>query len=507
MSENKQPTKFIALIGAGYWGKNLLKDLNNIGVLKAICELNGEIINNYKQSYPNIHFTKNWNEILNDKSITAVVIALPAEYHYKFSKEALENDKDVFVEKPLSLNLEEAEHLVNIADERNKILMVGHVLRYHPCVQKIEQLVKNGSIGTLYYINCSRKNLGKIRQHENVLWSFAPHDISLVLSLVNRATPVKINCNGQIHLNHKIHDVTDTYLEFPGNCFAQISVNWLHPFKEQRTTIVGSEGMLVFDDTKPKNEKLSICKKYLSRKPGYHPFVSPSEFKTVDCNWMDDKLPLQLECEHFVHCCQTRETPVTDGKEGLAVLKILDSCRKDLHKTKKTKNETALETKYFSHETAIIGKKAIIKDGSKIWHWTHILGGEIGENCSIGQNCFMAPGSKLGNNCKVQNNISIYSGITCEDNVFLGPSMVFCNDETPRAAYSKNGVYMKTLVKEGASIGANSTILPGITIGKCAFIGAGSVVTKNVPDYAVIIGNPAKQISVIDEKGNIKKML
>jgi UDP-2-acetamido-3-amino-2,3-dideoxy-glucuronate N-acetyltransferase len=504
MSENQQPNKkFIALIGAGYWGGNLLKDLNNIGVLKAICELNDEIINNYKQSYPDIHFTKNWNEILNDKSITAVVIALPAEYHYKFSKEALENDKDVFVEKPLSLNLEEAEHLVNIADERNRILMVGHVLRYHPCVQKIEQLVKNGSIGTLYYINCSRKNLGKIRQHENVLWSFAPHDISLVLSLVNRATPVKINCNGQIHLNHKIHDVTDTYLEFPGNCFAQISVNWLHPFKEQRTTIVGSEGMLVFDDTKPKNEKLSICKKYLSRKPGYHPVVSQSEFKTVDCNWKDDKLPLQLECEHFVHCCKTRETPVTDGKEGLAVLKILDSCHKDLHKT--TKNEIPLETKYFSHKTAIIDEKAIIKDGSKIWHWTHILGGEIGENCSIGQNCFMAPGSKLGNNCKVQNNISIYSGITCEDNVFLGPSMVFCNDETPRAAYSKNGIYTKTLVKKGASIGANATILPGITIGKCAFIGAGSVVTKNVPDYAVMVGNPAKQISVIDEKGNIKK--
>ena len=501
----KQNKRFIALIGVGYWGKNLFKDLNNIGVLKTICEINDEIINKYKKSYPDIYITKNWNEILNDKSITAVVIALPAEYHYIFSKEALENDKDVFVEKPLSLKLEEAENLVNIAEERKKILMVGHVLRYHPCVQKIEQLVKNGSIGKLYYINCSRKNLGKIRKHENVLWSFAPHDISLVLSLVNGATPVKIKCKGQIHLNNTIHDITDTYLEFPGNCFAQISVNWLHPFKEQRTTIVGSEGMLIFDDTKPKNEKLSICKKYLNIKQGYNDVINISEFKPVDCNWINDKLPLQLECEHFIHCCKTRETPITNGKEGLDVLKILDACSKDL--TKKTQNETQNETKYFLHKTAIINKKAIIKKGSKIWHWTHISGGEIGENCSIGQNCFMAPGSKLGNNCKVQNNISIYCGITCEDNVFLGPSMVFCNDKIPRSIYSKNGIYMKTLVKEGASIGANATILPGITIGKYAFIGAGSVVTKNVPDYAVMVGNPAKQISIIDEKGNITKIL
>ena len=183
MSENNN--KFIALIGAGYWGKNLFTNLDKIGVLKAVCEINDEIFNNYKQNFPDIHVTKNWNDILNDTTITAVVIALPAEYHYKFSKEALENNKDVFVEKPLSLNLEEAENLVNIANKQNKILMVGHVLRYHPCVKKIEQLVKNGDIGTLYYINCSRKNLGKIRQHENVLWSFAPHDISLVLSLLN----------------------------------------------------------------------------------------------------------------------------------------------------------------------------------------------------------------------------------------------------------------------------------------------------------------------------------
>jgi UDP-2-acetamido-3-amino-2,3-dideoxy-glucuronate N-acetyltransferase len=499
-----QNNKFIGQIGVGYWGKNLLRDFLKIGVLKTVCEINPTIIDNIKKDYPDLQVTDDWKQVLNDNNITAVVISLEAEHHYKFAKEALENNKDVFVEKPLSLNLHEAEELVKLAEQKNKILMVGHVLRYHPCIKKIEEIVKNKIIGDLYYIDCSRKNLGKIRHIENVLWSFAPHDISLVLALVNNAKPLNIKCFGQKHLNNNIDDVTDTFLEFPGNCFAHISVNWLHPFKEQRTTIVGSEGMLVFDDTKPNDEKLTICKKYLSKKPGEYPEVNKSEFTNVTCDWSENKFPLQLECEHFVHCCKTRQTPLTDGFEGLQVLKILDTCHKQLtcvntYTTKEIKND------YFVHDTAIIGENAVIGNGSKIWHNTHIQGGKIGNNCSIGQGCYMAPDSTLGNNCKVQNNVSIYSGIHCEDNVFLGPSMVFCNDINPRAAFSKNGHYMKTLVKEGASIGANATILPGITIGKCAFIGAGAVVTKNVPDYALMVGNPAKQISVMDEKGNYIK--
>jgi UDP-2-acetamido-3-amino-2,3-dideoxy-glucuronate N-acetyltransferase len=499
----QQSNKFIAQIGTGYWGINLVRDLSKIGVLKKICEIDTTIINNIKKDYPDLDITNDWKSVLNDESITAVVIALPAENHYKFTKEALENNKDVFVEKPLSLNLYEAEELVKLAEQKNKILMVGHVLRYHPCIKKIEEIIKNKIIGNLYYINCSRKNLGKIRHVENVLWSFAPHDISLILSLVNNAKPLNIKCIGQKHLSNNIDDVTDTFLEFPGNCFAHISVNWLHPFKEQRTTIVGSEGMLVFDDTKSNDEKLTICKKYLSKKPGEYPEVNKSEFKNVKCDWVENKLPLQLECEHFVHCCKTRQIPLTDGNEGLEVLKILDICHKQLSSVNTLKKEI---NNYFVHDSAIIGDNVVIGDGSKIWNNTHIQGGKIGNNCSIGQGCYMAPGSTLGNNCKVQNNVSIYSGVHCEDNVFLGPSMVFCNDINPRAIFSKNGNYMKTLVKEGASIGANATILPGITIGKCAFIGAGAVITKNVPNYAVMVGNPAKQISVMDEKGNIKKI-
>ena len=186
----------IALIGSGYWGKNIQRDLYNLNSLDTVCDLNDNVLNTIKQKYPSVNITKDWNSVLSNKEITAVMIALPAELHYKFAREALENNKDVFVEKPLSLNVNEAEELVKIAEEKEKILMVGHVLRYHPCVKKIEEMVKRGEIGKLYYIHCSRKNLGKIRQKENVLWSFAPHDISLILSLCNQSTPINIKCNG-----------------------------------------------------------------------------------------------------------------------------------------------------------------------------------------------------------------------------------------------------------------------------------------------------------------------
>ena len=138
-----------------------------------------------------------------------------------------------------------------------------------------------------------------------------------------------------------------------------------------------------------------------------------------------------------------------------------------------------------------------------MWHYSHVMGASIGKDCSIGQNCFIADKAILGNGCKVQNNVSVYTGVICEDDVFLGPSMVFCNDINPRAKYSKNGVYMKTLVKKGATIGANATILPGITLGEYCLVGAGAVVTKDVPPFSIVVGNPAKIIGKIDEKGNI----
>ena len=492
--------RFIALMGIGYWGKNLYRDLNNLGVLKMVCEINDKLIKKYSKNDEKTIFTSNVNDILNDESITAVVIALPAEYHYKYAKLFLQNGKNVFVEKPLALEVSDGEELIKISKENNKILMVGHILRYHPCFKKIEEIVKNGDIGKLYYIESIRKNCGKIRQKEDVLWSFAPHDISLILSLVNNSKPINIKCFGEKHLQKEISDVTYTRLEFPDNCFAKINVSWLNPSKEQVMNIVGSNGMIIFDDRKKIGEKLMICENYIDHVPGVGPIAKKPNFRKIKCKW-EGKSPLQLECEHFIDCCLKNKKPLTDGEEGLSVLKILNSCSKLLIPSKKLKFGIK---KYFIHESADVDEeKTEIGQGTKIWRRCHIMGGKIGKNCSIGQNCFMASGAELGDGCKVQNNVSLYSGVKCKNNVFVGPSVVFTNDRNPRASFPKGGKYIETIIEDGVSIGANSTIVCGIKLGKGSFIGAGSVVTKNVEPYCVVYGNPARPSGKkMDEGGN-----
>lgn len=506
MNQNQISEKpFIGLCGIGYWGKNLFRDLNSLNVLHSACDTRFEVWTEYErqykhQDYPRI--TCNWNNILEDPEVTAVVIALPAEMHYTFTKQALLAGKDVFVEKPMSLHVKEAEELCKLAEQHSKLLMVGHVLRYHPCIQKMIEIVHSGELGAIRYIHCSRKNLGKIRQEENVLWSFAPHDISVVMALLNGTKPLHIHCNGQKHLHPDIHDVTDTHMEFPGNCHAHISVNWLFPMKEQVMHVVGTKGMLTFDDQKPLGEKLVRCSEYISYQPGSVPIATKPTFEKVICDWGGMNQPLYRECNHFVECCRNRTQPITNGKEGLIVLKILDACHNKL-----TGNvvEYKKEEDYYTHPTAIVENNAKIGKGSKIWHYSHVMKAKIGQNCSIGQNCFIGDNAIVGDHCKVQNNVSIYDGVECEDDVFLGPSMVFCNDKTPRSAFPKHGKYLKTLVKKGASIGANATILPGVTLGEYCFVGAGSVVTKDVEPSHVVVGNPAVSIGTMTPDGHMVK--
>jgi UDP-2-acetamido-3-amino-2,3-dideoxy-glucuronate N-acetyltransferase len=446
----------IALAGVGDWGKNLLREFHKLNVLRLIYDI--------KDFSHEIETTKDWSYVLSHPEITAIVISLPSELHYKYAKDALNNNKDVFVEKPMCLNLEEGRELVELAEKNNQILMVGHLLQYHPAIRQIKDLIDKNVLGKIYNVYCSRKNLGKLRKTENVMWSFAPHDISIILSILGK--PLFIKCFGQQHLRQDIHDVTDTFMVFPNNCFGHISVNWLHHEKEQRLTITGSNGMLIFDDVQKK-------------------LIIHTDKRLV---YDIKETPLEFECQHFLECCRERKTPLTDSREGLRVLEVLQECQQQLD----------------WHDSVIIDKEAKIGKNTKIWHYTHVMKATIGENCTIGQNCFFGNGAILGDNCKVQNNVSVYSGVECGDNVFIGPSVVFCNDINPRAAYSKNGHYLKTIVKEGTSIGANATILPGVTLGEHCFIGAGSVVTKNVKPYAVVIGNPAKEFYEMDEKGNKK---
>lgn len=488
---------FIGLIGCGYWGKNLIRDFYNTGALHTICDKDIKLLQKFKIKYPSVAITTDWKIILNDTKITAICVSLPAELHYTYVKAALMKKKDIFVEKPLSLNLDDGNKLVKLAKDNNNILMVGHLLHYHPAIKKIFELVNNNKIGQIRYITSNRLNLGKIRQEENVLWSFAPHDISVILRLMG-AMPQNIMCSGQSFISKTIYDITTMILEFPGKSYSQINVNWLNPFKEQKMTIVGKKGMIIFDDMNEPDKKIKYFSEYIKwdSKTGI-PLVQKSSYTYI--NYDKTNSPLENECLYFINCCKTRNIPITDGEEGLRVLKVLDLAQKSL-----TQNNIKLSTniKYYSHKTAIINNNAKIGNNTKIWHYSHIMNCKIGSNCSIGQNCFVANDVIIGDNCKIQNNVSLYSGVIIGNNCFIGPSAVFTNDMNPRAKYSKNGKYMKTILEDGVTIGANATIICNTILKKNCFVGAGAVVTKNVEENTVVVGNPAKQISKMDKVGN-----
>ena len=491
--------KNIVVIGSGYWGKNLVRNFHELGALLGICDIDKNTLKSFKEKYPEIRTHTDIGKAFTDSEVKAVAIATPAATHYAVVKEALLASKDVFVEKPIALRYKEGEELVALAKMKNKILMVGHILQYHPAIIKLKELIDKGDLGKINYIYSNRLNLGKIRTEENILWSFAPHDISTILYLLNEM-PVEVLASGGTFLNPGIADVTITNLSFPMGTKAHIFVSWLHPYKEQKLIVVGDKKMMLFDDVNPKN-KLWVYDHKIDWIDGL-PVPRPEQARPVE---IENKEPLKSECEHFMECIASRKIPRTDGEEGLKVLKILETCEESMKRgLKMTSSKSTKPKSYFVHETAAVDESVEISEGTKIWHFCHIQSGaRIGKKCVLGQNVNIGNNVTIGNFVKIQNNVSVYEGVTLEDYVFCGPSMVFTNIIDPRSKYPQVGAkfYIKTLVREGASLGANSTILCGHTIGRFAFIGAGAVVTKDIPDFALVVGNPARIVGWMSEAG------
>jgi len=490
----------IAIIGAGYWGKNLVRNFYELKVLKYVYDTDPAILTKIQKDYPDVQTISNIDTILNDDTIQGVVIATPASTHFKIAKMVLNKNKDLFIEKPLSLNVHDGQELISLAKKNKQIIFVGHILHYHPAVIKMKELINNGTIGRIEYIYSNRLSFGKIRREENILWSFAPHDISLILDLV-KETPCYINSIGSNFLHSMIADITMSNLKFPSGIGAHIFVSWLNPFKEQRMVIVGDDGMLVFEDSLPLEKKLIHYPHVINWKNG-QPLPEKAEGKAIDISstWIE---PLKNECNSFLKTIKERTKPITSGEEGLKVLEVLQSCQQSIETKKKISNIEQNNRPYFIHETATVDNGAEIGDATKVWHYSHIMKGAIlGKNCIIGQNVNIDNQVVIGNNVKIQNNVSVYTGIEIEDDVFLGPSVVLTNISNPRSQIKRHSLYEKTLIKKGATIGANSTIVCNVTIGKYAFIAAGSVVTKDIPDYALVMGNPATQKGWMSRHGH-----
>ena len=499
-------TPRIAVVGAGYWGKNVVRNFAALGALALIVDKDRSTVDRLSAEYG--VGSASLEQALADDLITGVAIAAPAVLHFQFAKASLEQGKHVFVEKPLALKMPEAEALTALADRMDRRLMVGHLLQYHSAFLKLREVVREGRLGRLRYLYSNRLNLGKIRSEEDILWSFAPHDISMILALVGQE-PNWVDAVGGYYLHDQIADVTTTHLSFPGGERAHIFVSWLHPFKEQKLVVVGTDAMAVFDDSEPWERKLVLFPHRVNWKDGA---PVPQKADPVPMS-LEPSEPLRAECQHFLECIATGDSPRTDGHEGLRVLSVLGRAstalaqRANAPASVSPPRVPALSSaerfpRVRIHESAYIDDPVEIGDNTVIWHFSHVLARvKIGRDCVIGQNVVIGPDVTVGNMCKIQNNVSVYSGVTLEDGVFCGPSCVFTNVTNPRAEIVRKSEFRPTIVKRGATIGANATIVCGHDLGAYSFIAAGAVVTKTVPAFALMAGNPARRIGWMSRAG------
>jgi predicted dehydrogenase len=321
----------LGVVGTGDWGRNLIRNLAAVGELRALADERPEALAPLRPLYPRTRFTTDPGELFADREIEAVAVATNSSSHYAVARAALEAGKDVLVEKPLAQSSEEAAHLVRLAAERRRVLMVGHLLIYHPAVEMLRGLLASGELGEIYYLYSQRVNLGKIRQDENALWSLGPHDVAVILDLLG-GMPVKVSAVGHAYLQPAIEDVVFLHLEFPGGQIANVHLSWLDPHKLRRLTLVGARKMVVFDDMEA-TEKIRIFDKGVRSPAGgvlEYKDALTLRFGDILIPQVAMREPLELECRDFVEAVKGRGRPRADGRAGLKVVRVLEAAARSL---------------------------------------------------------------------------------------------------------------------------------------------------------------------------------
>lgn len=316
--------KKVCVVGAGYWGKNHIRTLHELGALGGIVEMNREVLSELASKYPDVKTYTKLDDALTNGEFAGFTVATPAKTHYEIAKKILKAQKHVLVEKPLTLKIKHAEHLVTLAKEYEINLMVGHVLLFHPAIRKIKELIEDGKIGKLQYIYSNRLNLGQVRTEENVFWSLAPHDIS-IFQYFTESFPTAVQAHGSTFLQEGIHDSTITILEYPDNVRGHIFVSWLHPFKEHRLVVIGSEAMITFDDS---TEGKPL--KFYSKKFEFNGKVPEKVDGPVEMIDYDRKMPLTEELKYFTDHFNRTKPEIANGYHALEVTKILVEASKQL---------------------------------------------------------------------------------------------------------------------------------------------------------------------------------
>ena len=323
----------IAVVGCGYWGPNLIRNFNQLSNCNVVacCDLADDKLSRIKSLYPSTKVTNNFDEILVNPDVDAIAIATPVYTHRDLAKKAFEHQKHVMIEKPLASSVDQCVELIELAKKNNKVLMVGHTFEYTSAVNKAKEIIQSGELGEIYYIRSVRANLGLFQPDINVIWDLAPHDLSIILYLLDEF-PIGVNGQGQAHFNPEIEDVANMTLSFPKGTIAFVHNSWLDPDKIRKITIVGSKKMLVYDDIS-QNEKIKIFDKGVEAPPYYSSFAEfhfSYRYGDIYVPRLNQYEPLRKECEHFVDCCLNDKTPKSDGYSGLRVVSILESANKSI---------------------------------------------------------------------------------------------------------------------------------------------------------------------------------
>jgi predicted dehydrogenase len=320
-------TPRVGVVGLGYWGPNLVRNFDDLAELTWLCDASTDALDRFTGRYPRARTTTDFDELLADPQLDAVVVATPAVTHYELARRALHAGKHVLVEKPPAMNAAEAEELVASAEEAGLVLMPGHLLLYHPAVRKLKALVDAGELGEVFCVYSNRQNLGKIRTDENALWSLGVHDLSVILHLLDEE-PSEMWAHGNSFLTPGVEDVVFCYLRFPSGKIAHMHLSWLDPHKMRKLTVVGKEKMVVFDDMELER-KVTIYEK-----GPWQPTETYGEWQTRTGDIFSPKIasdePLRLECRHFLELVTGEGDATGAGRDGLAVVRVLEQLQASL---------------------------------------------------------------------------------------------------------------------------------------------------------------------------------
>lgn len=325
----------IAVVGCGYWGPNLIRNFNSLPEcrVKYACDIEKKRLSHMEYVYPGIETTTEYDQILDDSEIDVITIATPVRFHYEMAKKALLAGKHAFIEKPMAATTAACRELLDIAEDKNLTIIVGHTFIYSSPVRKIKEIIDHGDLGEIQYISARRLNLGLFQTDINVAWDLAPHDISIILYVLGEF-PTSVNCQGKAHVNRDIEDVTSMTLNFKNGAFATIQSSWLDPNKIREMTFVGSRRMLVYNDVES-IEKIKIYDKRVETPPHYDTFAEfhySYHYGDMYSPYLKQYEPLKLECEHFLECIKSGEIPKSSGYEGLQVVKILEAASESLRR-------------------------------------------------------------------------------------------------------------------------------------------------------------------------------